>query len=434
MQQIRKRPLIALLAALGAAIHGGTALLRLSTFWPYPHTVDFASFYVGAWATRLHTSIYPFSADLLDLLKAEQGLTVSPAVLNSFPIWPWLLQPLTLVTFPAAAWIWLCFNLALLVWITGRLAQTAQLTGGWTLLVLFGVVLTFGPVMLTLTLGQSSIWLTALSLWLGRRLAQTQLSASSERSTVIDIIGWIGAVSTKLFPVLWGAGFVVLQRWRSLWGAVAAALAFVGVHLLFLRQTTLVYLTEFLPSRTQVFSTGAFVDDQSLLAWLSRMTQPALVTVSGVSATEQTAVIWQPALAIPAPVVQIVGVGVLALLGVAVIYTIRRARPAAHESAFYLWILFCLLPFPHTERYNHTLLLPGMAVLWAQGARGQRMAAAAYFLAALSRLTHLWAQILPSPLASLLSGSGLFAVCVLMWGIWRTHPRANTQDALTRAP
>lgn len=117
----------------------------------------------------------------------------------------------------------------------------------------------------------------------------------------------------------------------------------------------------------------------------------------------------------------------MALLALIPLIVLFRTGPAQAEGAFYLWVLYWLLPFPHTERYNHVLLLPAMAWLWARSEtfahrsetlaqRGRNLVILAYFLAGLSRLTHLWAILLPAPWGPLASGFGLYAVLLLGGG------------------
>lgn len=82
-----------------------------------------------------------------------------------------------------------------------------------------------------------------------------------------------------------------------------------------------------------------------------------------------------------------------------------------------MWVLYGLVVLPHTTRYNHVFLLPAMAWLWRDGQTGRRLAIIAYVLAALSRLNHLWAILLPALWGPLASGFGLYAVLILSAGI-----------------
>jgi len=67
------------------------------------------------------------------------------------------------------------------------------------------------------------------------------------------------------------------------------------------------------------------------------------------------------------------------------------------------------------------LLLPAMAWLWGhslsegdgRGKWQRRVVVVAYALVGLSRLTHLWAMLLPAPWGPLASGFGMYAVFLL---------------------
>jgi hypothetical protein len=77
------------------------------------------------------------------------------------------------------------------------------------------------------------------------------------------------------------------------------------------------------------------------------------------------------------------------------------------------------------ERYNHALLLPAMAWLWGRGCGSRNAVVAAYALSGLSRFTHLFAFVLPSPWAPLATGVGLYSVLLVgasvARALWRQH-------------
>ncbi len=416
-------PLRAALALVALAIHLGTAVLRLDTFWPYPRLLDFAAFYAGAWALRHGLSPYPWPQGLGERLAAEASLDLSLGlpILNSFPLWPWLLQPLTLLPFPQAAWLWLLFHLLLLAWASRELARWARVPPGWPRGILYGLVLTFGPVTLNLTLGQTGPFLLVLALLLLRgmdRMGRSQAVSSG--------VLWGVGVATKLFPLLWLPGLALLRRgWvlrTALVGLAGAAL----LHGLLLPGLTWRYVTEFLPAQAAALSQGQ-LDDQSLLAWLLRLTQPLRFQVPGLFVFQRHWVEWAPGISVDPDLIR-GGTAVLLLgggLGLARwLWDRGRGDPRA---GFHLWVLFSLLVLPHTERYNHLLLLPALAWLWGQGPRAQGYAVAGYFLAALARLTHLWVLILPWPWAPLLTGAGIGAVVVSMVGVGKAMTRAQVE-------
>lgn len=415
-----------ILALLGVVIHAGTALLRLDTFWPYPKLFDFAAFYAGAWALRQHGSPYALLPPLRERLVTETGLTFGVPALNSFPIWPWLLQPLTWLTFPLAAWIWLLINLGLLLWCTGKLGDMAGISPGRRRVWLFGLVLTFGPVTLNLTLGQTGILLLALALAVGRQFRR-QPAVRSGWDPLVQTVGvgslWLSAMATKLFPLLWLPGLVFLRGRRALGVAFGAMCAFVLLHVVLLPRMTWRYLTQFLPGQADRLTTGT-LDDQSLLAWLLRISQPMDFQTPGLFVFQQHRVVWSPPVPVDPDLVRGVCWVLLAGTGTALGWWLWHRRTEQPEPHFYLWVLFSLLVFPHMERYNHTLLLPAMAWLWGQGESGRRRAVIGYFLAGLARLTHLWVLVLPWPWGPLATGFGVVAVLALMFGMVRLLPQA----------
>jgi alpha-1,2-mannosyltransferase len=268
--------------------------------------------------------------------------------------------------------------------------------------------------MLTLTLGQSSILVLALALWIGSHMARPLHS----RAYVPLVALWITAVASKLFPILWAPAIVTLRAWRLLLGSMGAGALFLVVHLLFLPWISLYYMLDFLPRQTSAFVEPAYVDDQSLVAWLLRMTQPATVGASGFAAGDYQSFSWMPWWTVDPLWVRGAGALILICAGLWISGRFLRASKDNAEPMFHVWVLFSLLVLPHTERYNHVLLLPAMAWLWGQGERGRQVAVAAYFLAALSRLSHVWVQALPYPWAPLLTGSGPMAVILLIVGVF----------------
>ncbi len=398
------------IAILGLVIHLGTGLLRLNVFWPYPKLVDFGSFYAGALALVHRFSPYG-TPDHFSYLLANAGLKINVPALNSFPIWPWLLRPFSFLSFPLAAWLWLLFNLLILIWCTRELASLARISSFPTQIALYLVVLFFGPVMLTLTLGQSSIFLLALLLLIGRSLKRSSLFQE-----VTAGIFWIIGISTKVFPLLWLPGLFLLRQWRALITGIMAILAFIFLHAIFLPRLSQTYLLTYLPQRAIHLSSGS-LDDQSLLAWLLRLTQPLTLHVPGLFVFQHQQIIWQPYMTISPNVIRWITLILLGIVGAWLSWRLWRADEEQSEPLFYLWVLFVLLILPHTERYNHVLLLPAMAWLWGRGERGTHFAIGGYFLAGMARLTHLWVLILPWPWAPLATGFGILAVLVLMRGI-----------------
>jgi len=410
-------------------MHLGTALLRLSTFFPYPRLMDFAAFYAGAWAIRMGVSPYEWSSELLERLRTETSLSIHPPTHHSPPLWAWLLQPLTFFDFRTAAFIWLLLLLVLVLWSTIVLVRTAGY-GRWKEKRLaFLLVLTFGPVFLNLTLGQNGLLLLIVVLIIGQAIR-----AQTKDSSLWAAIAWVVAVGAKLFPLLWLGALPLLRRWRMFFLVTMVVFLALGLTSLLTPTASQDYWLRFLPERIFSASEQVGVDDQSLVAWLDRLGRPHTFGVPGLSVTQQHTVTWSPPWSVDPQIIRLVGYSLAALLALVPIIVLLRAGPAEVEGAFYLWVLYGLIIFPHMERYNHVLLLPAMAWLWARSEtlaqqsetaqrsatfaqRGRNLVVLAYFLVGLSRLTHLWAILLPAPWGPLASGFGLYAVLLLGGGM-----------------
>ncbi len=402
-----------LLAALGLVMHGGTALLRLGVFYPVPRILDFSAFYTGASALRMGRSPYALDGAWVEALRETRNMTVSPPLAYNPPVWLWLLQPLTFLSFPAAAWVWLGLNLLALGWSALMLRDLAGYRGwlGWV--VVFGLTVTFGPVSLDLTLGQTSVTLLTAALIAG-------CSLSSPSSLGHDILGAVAqgaATGAKLFPLGWVGALGVMRRWRALVLSVWVALLFLGGGYFLLSNSAAQDWQQVLVRRVTSASDRVSMDDQSLSAWLLRLTQSQQYQVPGLRVWEGKRVTWSPPWDVSASRVKALGYVVAGLLLIPVLLALVRVTRQRHEPGYYLWILYPLVVLPHIARYNHTLLLPAIAWLWGREGRAREWAVLAYGLVGLSRLNHLWLRILPWPLAPLASGAGLYAVFVLGFGL-----------------
>jgi hypothetical protein len=451
------------IAGVGFVAHVGTALLRLSTFFPSPKLLDFAGFYASAWAIRQGLSPYNLPPEWLQSLQTAQAIPLTPPVIFNPPFWPWLLQPLTSFPFPVAASIWLLLNLALLAWATialadiagyGHLPRTERGTeyqaarrSGWTIwMPLFFLVLTFGPVFLDLTLGQTSVVLLATALAMGRSLSRYQPAGTGSRpanpaknagrstgnaerdsgrsglvSTLAVALAGGLAVGIKLFPLTWLAALPFLRRWRELILVTLLIVAILGLGFIVSPTSSQNYGKYLLTERLVTSSEVSSVDDQALIAWLDRLVRPQTFAVSGLGVEHRTTVVWSPPWMVDARVVRWVGYFLLALFLLPCLFLLLRVVPEQHEAAFYLWVLYGLIALLHIERYNHVLLLPAMAWLWGRTASRRRgrgrwqriVVVVAYALVGLSRLTHLWAMLLPAPWGPLAAGFGMYAVFLL---------------------
>jgi hypothetical protein len=388
----------------GLCLHLGTAVLRLGTFLPYPRLLDLASFYAGAQALRLGASPYAWGGTLDRLQRA---IGVPFPLPNSPPAWLMLLSPLTCLPFPAAAWTWLSVLLLMLVASAWLLAALAGCRGPRERLAALIVVLSFGPVFLNLTLGQSGPIMLLAALVVGRSLLP------EARGALAPLLSAVAAV-TRLFPVTWLGVWPLLRRWRLFAASLGCLAALLVSTSVLAPRAGRDYWLRFLPQQASGYADEVSLDDQSLGALLFRLGRPQVYEVPGLSTTETRTVAWNAVAADPR-ILRLLGYLLAGGLVAAAALAVVRGAAAAPEGAFYLWVLCWLVPLPHMERYNLVLLLPAMAWLWARGQRS--LVAVAYLLAGLSRLTHLWALALPWPWAPLASGCGLYATLLCGWAI-----------------
>jgi alpha-1,2-mannosyltransferase len=213
-----------------------------------------------------------------------------------------------------------------------------------------------------------------------------------------------------------------MRRWKQLAVSLILTIAVLGAGFLLLPDSNRVYWLQHLPQHINAAADQGSVDDQSLVAWLDRLTQPQTYEVPGLESGKRRQIVWEPGWALDPGWVQITGYVLGGILGLAVMYAVVRSHGKLNQGGFYLWVLYILVIFPHMERYNHALLLPAMIWLWQRGQ--YKLVIVVYLLTGLSRLNHLWVTLLPSPWAPLASGVGLFAVLTLMGGIFiefRSH-------------
>ncbi|HOU13855.1 MAG TPA: glycosyltransferase family 87 protein [Anaerolineae bacterium] len=398
---------------LGLFLHLGTAILRLKTFFPYPKLLDFSAFYAAALALRSGFSPYSYPADWLQHIRVIKAIPFLPPPIYNPPFWPWLLQPLTLVDFPTAAWLWLGLNLTLLVWGASMLARLAGYQGKKVLAAAFILTVTFGPVFLDLTLGQTSVVLLAAALGIGVSLRQTTKSSLWSASLAEGL-----ATGAKLFPVLWMGAAVFLRRWKFFVLGMLAVSILLGITALWMPEANKEYWFNFLPYRIMSASEQPGMDDQSLGAWLDRLGRSHTYNVPGLDVNTPVTITWSPPWSVNPELLRWGGYVLAGILALPVMIRLLRTPSAQAEAGFYLWVLYTLIIFPHIERYNHTLLLPALAWLWGQGKWQKTAAALAYLLAGLSRLNHMWITTLPAPWAPLASGFGLYAAVVLAGSLY----------------
>jgi len=395
-------------------VHLGTAVLRLNALIPPPQALDFSSYYAGAWAIRRVVSPYPWSAELLDFLAATRQLPFTPPLHNSPPLWSWLMQPFTLLPFPAAATLWLATLLALVVVCHLLLMRLAGYRRWKPILLAFPLTLTFGPLFLNLTLGQNGILLLFSALLFG-----TVLNRPEPQFSVSNLLLWLIAVAAKLFPVFWAGSYLFVRRRRDLlitmlflglaWGVVFLAKPAINAD----------YWLDFLPDQADRFARSASVDDQSLPSYLKRIGREGTYSFPGLSVQERIEVTWRFPWNFAAERIQITAWMLIALIGLGIFYLFRRRVERQPEAVLYTLVLYSLLLLPHMERYNHILALPALCWLWSRSRRSRILVVTAYGFFALSRLNHLLAMV-PAPAGPFLTGFGLFGVLLLLGGLLAT--------------
>lgn len=402
---LRKHWLWVAVGTAGLVIHAGTAVLRLTTFFPVPRLLDFSAFYASAWAIRLGISPYNLPTDWLTALQSSQSIPFLPPPIYNPPFWPWLLVPLTWFSFPVAAWIWLVLNLGLLFISAIALADLAGYRGWGARCLILVLIVTFGPTFLDLTLGQTSVILMAAALTIGRCMSSRHRLAGLAAAGAAAL-----AVGCKLFPLVWIPAWPVLRRWSNTLLAVTLVLGVASLSLKASPAGARAYWTYLVEERLATSSAVPSVDDQALVAWLDRLVLPQVFDVSGVGVEQRQTVFWTPPWSVNPTVVRWLGYGLIAILLIAVLLILLRAGGQHPEAGMYLWILFALIALLHIERYNHVLVLPAMAWLWGRGESERKVVVISYALVGLARLTHLWAVLLPAPWGPLASGFGLYAV------------------------
>lgn len=397
----------------GLAVHAGTAALRIGAFLPSPKLIDFAGFYAAAHALRQGLSPYALSPAWRDHLAATTRIfQTPPLVYNPLP-WIWFLQPLTHVDYPIAAGLWLALNLCLLAGCIHYLFKLAALRDRWAQVLGVVVITTFGPVVLDLTLGQTSVALLAAMLVVGRTLSTTKHSVARG---VRLALATAFAAGIKLYPLAWLASLGASRRWREALFMGAGVLLSLGSGFLISRPAYEMYWICHLPERLHTASLSVSMDDQSLAAWLQRMLLPQGYMVPSLYVSDRVRVVWQPPWTFEPGHIRLLANALALIVALGTLVLLARWGHSHPELSFYLWCTCLLVVLPHVERYNHVLLLPALAWLWGQGGDMRLASAVAYGMLAISRLNHLWLIALPYPWAPLLSGAGVAAALVVLVG------------------
>jgi len=406
---VRQFPkLIWLLALAGLALNFGTAMLRLSNFFPTPRLIDFGAFYASSWALRLGLSPYALSPTFIEEVMTRTAMPLSPPPIYNPPVWPILTYPFTLLSYSSAAFVWVAVNLAMLAIVTYMLTDIADLHGWELRIVAYAIIVTFGPVFLDLSIGQNSTFLLLMAVVAGWSLRRKVRHTEAIAAAAVAL-----AVGAKLFPLFWSGAFFLLRRWRLFVLTLLLTVGLVITSSLLFPAESLDYLTVQLPARLTSSVELISINDQTLNAWLMRIFRPHAFMLQGISAFEMTEIAWTPAVNLSERFVNLLSYAALLVIAVGTAIVIGRPGRLFPDAALFLWIVVGLLAFPHMERYNHALLLPAMAWLWSRGAFGANVAIVVYFLSGMARLTHFWAVALPSTLAAVFSGFGVMAALLL---------------------
>jgi len=397
-----------LLAA--GVVHFGTAALRINSL----HSLDFSSYYAAAASSRLDISPYPFSPEFIVFLEETQDLPGKVPPFNSAPLWAWLLQPLASLPFASAAVLWMLILAAIVICCHILLVKIAGYKDWRIVAATLPITVTFGPMFLNLTLGQNAIILLLCALVMGEALR-----TRSRYFRILWIPLWIVAVAGKIFPVLWlGCRSLIRRPSTFLIASGFFLAAFLGM--VWLKPVVNdSYWRHFFIGRAQIYANkSAGIDDQALSAYLRRIGKSGSTgRVHGINVRERHKVIWKMPWEFSNQTIQRASMTIAVLMGIWLLYSWIRSRNRSPDGELYSLILFILIFFPHMQRYNHVLALPAMAWLWQRVPWGRNLTIAAYALFALSRLNHVWAVYLPSTLAMIVSGFGLFGILILFAGV-----------------
>lgn len=389
-----------LLLLVALLIHAGTAILRLSTFLPYPRLIDYSAFYVAS--NELHAGRLPYNVadETYEQHRLQNNLLFETPPIYNPPFFPWILQPFARLPFPVSATIWLAAMTLLLLTSCRYLSDLADMpVDSFSRWKLFAVLITFGPVFLDLTLGQTSTLLLFLMLVCGR-------SIKTGKPITAGICVGVAA-GIKLVPAAWAIGLFLTRQWRA--GTVALLTTGVLLAFPFAKSSNLKsYLSEQVLGRASQSANSPALDDQSLFAFTHRFVRPQSHQVPGLDPDKFQPVAWNPIVILRSKYHVALCGGALIVLGAWSCWRLGHVSlSTTAEGGFYAWCVLLLIAIPHTARYNHALLLPAMFFLWGRGRKPQKIVILIYLLIGLARLNHLWALTMPPFLVPLALGFGL---------------------------
>lgn len=397
-----------LVLTAGIVTNFGTAALRIPLIMPMSQPLDFASFYGGAWALRQGSSPYFWSPEFLDSLAEDHGMAVRPTPPMSPPFWIWLCQLFTALRFPVAAILYLALLIAVMIACTSLLVRIAGHPGWKMTMMVLPFTISFGPTFLNLTIGQNAPFVLLGALVLGRYLQRERVRGHAAAA------GWIVAVATKIYPVMWLAAMPFIRRWRAFALMLGTAVLVFGGSWLLMPDAHSEYWFRFAAKRGSEVTSEISIDDQSLWARVMLLATTRRIGFHDMGPLPAHEKVWQPPVEMQEQTVNIVTILILLGMVAAVVAAVLRADTPRHtEGLLYLTVLLSLLPMPHMERYNHVALLAPMAWLWARGGGYRRLTILAYCLVGMSRLNHLWARLFEWPLGPLATGTCTWAIIIM---------------------
>lgn len=232
------------LALAGLVLNVGTAMLRLSNFFPTPRLIDFGAFYASSWALRLGLSPYALPPAFVEEVMARTTMPLAPPPIYNPPVWPILTYPFTFLSYPPAAFAWVAVNLTMLAIATYMLTDIAGLHGWKPRTLSYTIVVTFGPVFLDLSIGQNSTFLLLMVVVAGWSLRRAVRHSEAMAAVAVAL-----AVGAKLFPLFWSGAFFLLRRARLFVLTLLMTAGLITIAYLLFPAESLDYLTVQLPAR-----------------------------------------------------------------------------------------------------------------------------------------------------------------------------------------
>lgn len=377
--------------------------------------VDFAAYYFAARLLNHGGELYTPGAAVPPLTQAELGQAVGYLYP---PFFAALLRPLASLPYPAAATIWLLFNLLLLTGGAVLLARCLRLSRPATIGLLAAAVL-LPASWASLLLGQVNLLIAALLI--ATLFFSTRPARRPWHDSVAGVcLGLAGAI--KVYPLLLVALYVLYRRRR----VVEAVIVTGGLTLLIglaggggggsLRT----WLTVVLPGLTGTTAASPVwlrPENQALRGVIGRLFVPSSFQIAMLPGAPPLTVAPPPLVISPLAAATATLLGVVLVLGWTGIWLVRRSRagatqPAALARAFAVSLVATMLVSPITWEYYFTnLLIPG-AALWGAGRRWRIVVGGAL----LAMLVHrYWRPLLQLVQTPLLLGFGC-ASMVILWG------------------